>query len=157
MVFFRRGAVRIWFSWMSLGTIFSLSPKTRLCSACPGRSALYISQQSCLAKEKKGERCSKQNKNSNSGKLTKSHFNSLKTKGMLSFYNGISHWIQIAPFTALVVNTFFIASVILLHIWTKCDQSWILLVQCVLVYLQEWTVHKLGGTSKILISTCGSF
>lgn len=71
---------------------------------------------------------------------------------MLSFYNGISHWIQIAPFTALVINTFFIASVMLLHIWTKCDQPW------VLVHLQEWTVHKLGGRSKLLLSfTYGSF
>uniref|UniRef100_A0A8C3TW29 Uncharacterized protein n=1 Tax=Catharus ustulatus TaxID=91951 RepID=A0A8C3TW29_CATUS len=94
-------------------------------SACPGRSALYIHQQSCLAKGKKEERCSKQTENSNSGKQTKSNFNSLETKGMLSFYNGISHWIQTAPFTALVINTFFIASVMLLHIWTKCDQPWL--------------------------------
>jgi len=42
---------------------------------------------------------------------------------MLSFYTGISHGIQIVPFTTVVVNTFFIASVILLHIWAKYDQS----------------------------------
>uniref|UniRef100_A0A803V7Y4 Uncharacterized protein n=1 Tax=Ficedula albicollis TaxID=59894 RepID=A0A803V7Y4_FICAL len=118
-----------------------------------GRSAVCIHQQSCLAKGNKEEWCSKHTKNSNSGKQTKSNFNSLKTKGMLSFYNGISHWIQISPFTALVINTFFIASVMLLHIWTKCDQCWVLLV-----HLQEWTVHKLGGRSKLLISsTYGSF
>uniref|UniRef100_A0A8C9KRC0 Uncharacterized protein n=1 Tax=Serinus canaria TaxID=9135 RepID=A0A8C9KRC0_SERCA len=50
---------------------------------------------------------------------TKSNFTSFKTKGMLSFYNGIFHWIKIAPFTALVINNVFIASVILLYIWTK--------------------------------------
>uniref|UniRef100_A0A8B9RWN5 Uncharacterized protein n=1 Tax=Accipiter nisus TaxID=211598 RepID=A0A8B9RWN5_9AVES len=66
---------------------------------------------------------SKQKKNSNSGKLTKSHFNSLRTKGILSFYTGISHGIQIAPFTTLVINTFFIAPVTPLHIWAKYDQT----------------------------------
>ncbi|CAN0216962.1 unnamed protein product [Bubo scandiacus] len=66
---------------------------------------------------------SKEKKNSSSGKLTKSHFNSLRTKGALSFYTGTSHGIQIAPFTTLVINNFFIASVILLHIWAKYDQS----------------------------------
>lgn len=52
----------------------------------------------------------------------KSHCNSLRNKGMLSFYTGISHGIQIASFTTLVINTFFIASVIL-HIWAKYDES----------------------------------
>uniref|UniRef100_A0A8C3NXS8 Uncharacterized protein n=1 Tax=Cyanoderma ruficeps TaxID=181631 RepID=A0A8C3NXS8_9PASS len=73
-----------------------------------------LPSQSCLPKEMKEKWCSKQTKNSSSGKQTKSNFNSLKTNGMLSFYN------------ALVINTFFIASVILLHIWTKCE--WLLLL-----------------------------
>uniref|UniRef100_A0A8C3Q5W3 Uncharacterized protein n=1 Tax=Geospiza parvula TaxID=87175 RepID=A0A8C3Q5W3_GEOPR len=57
-----------------------------------------------------------------SRKQTKSNFTALKTKGMLSFYNGIFHWIKIAPFTALIVNTVFIASVVLLYIWTKGEK-----------------------------------
>lgn len=141
---------------MLLRGIFSLSHKTRLCYACPGKSALHIYQKRCLSKIKREEWRSKQKQNSNREKWTKSHFNLLRTKGMLSFYTGISHEIQIAPFAKLVINTSFIVSVILLHIWAKYGQSQILLFQCMLVHLQEWSVHMLRGRRKLSVfSTCG--
>uniref|UniRef100_A0A8B9PWW6 Uncharacterized protein n=1 Tax=Apteryx owenii TaxID=8824 RepID=A0A8B9PWW6_APTOW len=59
-------------------------------------------------------------RNSNSGKPTKSCFIfSLKGKGVLCFHTDTSHGIQIGLFMVLIINIFFIALVIFLHIWTK--------------------------------------